>query len=111
MSCGGEICRTGSGAVAAAEQRESVRVVVDIVCGGGESDQARTSTSTRTDDAAVKTETKVWGCLVAAKLPGLVQRRRRQSKGGAAAAERIAQDFVRHCRWMGFSFQVVVAVV
>ena len=68
MSCGGEICRTGSGAVAAAEQRESVQVVVDIVCGGGESDQAQTSTSTRTDDAAVKTETKVWGCLVAAKL-------------------------------------------
>ena len=69
MSCGGKSCRTGSGASVAAEQRGSVRVVVDGVCGGGESDRARKSTLTTADDAAVETETKGWGCLVAAKLP------------------------------------------
>ena len=81
------------------------------------SGQARTSTSTTMNDAAVDTETKVWGCLVAARAAGLVQRRRRRRKGGAVAAERIARDFVGSLRWMElsllvglFSFQVVVAV-
>ena len=35
VSCGGESDRTGSEAAAAAEQRGSVGVVVDSVCGGG----------------------------------------------------------------------------
>ena len=49
---------------------------------------------------------------MAARDTGLVQRwRRRQSKGGLAADERIARDFVRRLRWMDFSFQVVLAVV
>ena len=47
------------------------------------------------DDAAVDAETKVLGCRVAA--------------GGAA--ERIARDFVWCRRWLGFFFQVVVALV
>ena len=65
-----------------------------------------------TDDAAVDAETQVWECRVAARATILVQRRRRQlSKGGAAAAERIARDFVCRRRWLGFYFQVVVAVV
>ena len=36
VSCGGKSYQTGSEAVAAAEQRGSVRVVVNSVCGGGE---------------------------------------------------------------------------
>ena len=66
--------------------------------------QAGMSMLTTTGDAAVDAETKVWGCRVAARDTGLVQRRRRQrSKGGAAAAERIARDIVRRRQWLGFS--------
>ena len=47
MSCGGESFRTGSGAAAAAEQRGSVRVVVDSVCSGRE---VRLSANVDVDD-------------------------------------------------------------
>ena len=55
------------------------------------SDRARTLTSTTTDDAAVDTEMKVWGCLVAARATGLFQRRRRLAK------ERGSVRFVVYC--------------
>ena len=58
------------------------------------------------DNVAVNAETKVSGCRVAARATGLVQRRRRRwSKGGAKGEERIARDFMRRHRLLGFYFQ------